>query len=53
MGGERGEDIDFSREVQLDMGVGAVAESLSIYLPDFEDKRGFFAHFHSKCHFKT
>jgi hypothetical protein len=26
------------------MGVGAVAESLSIYLPDFDDERGFFAH---------
>ena len=44
MVGGPGEKSDSFARVQLGRGTGAVVESLSIYLPDLDDERGFFAH---------
>jgi hypothetical protein len=44
MVGGPGEDSDSFKKAQLGRGTGAVAESLSIDLPDFADERGFSAH---------
>ena len=44
MVGGAGEKSDSFARAQLGRGTVVVAESLSIFLPDFDSERGFFAH---------